>query len=170
MRNQISIVPQEVFLFGGTIGENIGYGAPGSDESKIKEAAVTANAHDFIVKLPEGYDTFVGERGVKLSGGQRQRIAIARAILSDPSVLLLDEATSSLDSKSEILVQEGLESLMAERTCMIVAHRLSTVRSVDRIIVLKNGRIIESGTHEELYQKDSGVYKTLYELQFGELS
>ena len=170
LRNQISIVPQEVFLFGGTIGENIGYGAPGSDESKIKEAAVTANAHDFIVKLPEGYDTFVGERGVKLSGGQRQRIAIARAILSDPSVLLLDEATSSLDSKSEILVQEGLESLMAERTCMIVAHRLSTVRSVDRIIVLKNGRIVESGTHEELYQKDSGVYKTLYELQFGELS
>ena len=170
LRNQISIVPQEVFLFGGTIGENIGYGAPGSDESKIKEAAVTANAHDFIVKLPEGYDTFVGERGVKLSGGQRQRIAIARAILSDPSVLLLDEATSSLDSKSEILVQEGLESLMAERTCMIVAHRLSTVRSVDRIIVMKNGRIVESGTHEELYQKDSGVYKTLYELQFGELS
>jgi len=170
LRNQISIVPQEVFLFGGTIGENIGYGAPGSDESKIKEAAVTANAHDFIVKLPEGYDTFVGERGVKLSGGQRQRIAIARAILSDPSVLLLDEATSSLDSKSEILVQEGLESLMAERTCMIVAHRLSTVRSVDRIIVLKNGRIVESGTHEELYQKDSGVYKTLYELQYGELS
>ena len=170
LRNQISIVPQEVFLFGGTIGENIGYGAPGSDESKIKEAAVTANAHDFIVKLPEGYDTFVGERGVKLSGGQRQRIAIARAILSDPSVLLLDEATSSLDSKSEILVQEGLESLMAQRTCIIIAHRLSTVRSVDRIIVLKNGRIVESGTHEELYQKDSGVYKTLYELQYGELS
>jgi ABC-type multidrug transport system fused ATPase/permease subunit len=170
LRNQISIVPQEVFLFGGTIGENIGYGAPGSDESKIKEAAITANAHDFIVKLPDGYDTFVGERGVKLSGGQRQRIAIARAILSNPSVLLLDEATSSLDSKSEILVQEGLESLMAERTCMIVAHRLSTVRSVDRIIVLKNGRIVESGTHEELYKKDSGVYKTLYELQFGELN
>ena len=170
LRNQVSIVPQEVFLFGGTIGENIGYGAPGSDESKIKEAAFTANAHDFIVKLPEGYDTFVGERGVKLSGGQRQRIAIARAILTNPSVLLLDEATSSLDSKSEILVQEGLESLMADRTCMIVAHRLSTVRSVDRIIVLKNGRIVESGTHEELYKKDSGVYKTLYELQFGELN
>ena len=107
---------------------------------------------------------------MKLSGGQRQRIAIARAILSDPSILLLDEATSSLDSKSEILVQEGLESLMAERTCMIVAHRLSTVRSVDRIIVLKNGRIVESGSHEELFQKEGGVYKTLYELQFGELS
>ena len=170
LRKQISIVPQEVFLFGGTIGENIGYGSPESEESKIKDAAIKANAHDFIVKLPDGYDTFVGERGVKLSGGQRQRIAIARAILSEPAVLLLDEATSSLDSKSEILVQQGLESLMAGRTCIIIAHRLSTVRSVDRIIVLKNGRIVESGSHEELFQKESGAYKTLYELQFGELS
>ena len=129
-----------------------------------------ANAHEFIENLPDGYETTVGDRGVKLSGGQRQRIAIARAILSNPSILLLDEATSSLDSESELLVQQALESLMSERTCIVVAHRLSTVRSVNRIIALKDGKIVESGSHEELFQKEGGVYKTLYELQSGELN
>ena len=170
IRSQISIVPQEVFLFGGTIKENIAYGAIEADESQIIDAAMKANAHEFIENLPDGYETTVGDRGVKLSGGQRQRIAIARAILSNPSILLLDEATSSLDSESELLVQQALESLMSERTCIVVAHRLSTVKSVNRIIALKAGKIVESGSHEELFQKEGGVYKTLYEMQFGELS
>ena len=170
IRSQISIVPQEVFLFGGTIKENIAYGAIDADESQIIDAAMKANAHEFIENLPDGYETTVGDRGVKLSGGQRQRIAIARAILSNPSILLLDEATSSLDSESELLVQQALEGLMSERTCIVVAHRLSTVRSVNRIIALKDGKIVESGSHEELFQKEGGVYKTLYEMQFGELS
>ena len=170
IRSQISIVPQEVFLFGGTIKENIAYGAIDADESQIIDAAMKANAHDFIENLSDGYETTVGDRGVKLSGGERQRIAIARAILSNPSILLLDEATSSLDSESELLVQQALEGLMSERTCIVVAHRLSTVRSVNRIIALKDGKIVESGSHEELFQKEGGVYKTLYELQFGEPS
>ena len=170
IRSQISIVPQEVFLFGGTIKENIAYGAIDADESQIIDAAMKANAHEFIENLPDGYETTVGDRGVKLSGGQRQRIAIARAILSNPSILLLDEATSSLDSESELLVQQALESLMSERTCIVVAHRLSTVKSVNRIIALKDGKIVESGSHEELFQKEGGVYKTLYEMQFGELN
>ena len=146
------------------------YGAIDADESQIIDAAMKANAHEFIENLPDGYETTVGDRGVKLSGGQRQRIAIARAILSNPSILLLDEATSSLDSESELLVQQALEGLMSERTCIVVAHRLSTVRSVNRIIALKDGKIVESGSHEELFQKEGGVYKTLYELQFGKTS
>ena len=166
IRSQISIVPQEVFLFGGTIKENIAYGAIDAEEPEIIDAAMKANAHEFIEKLPDGYETTVGDRGVKLSGGQRQRIAIARSILSNPSILLLDEATSSLDSESELLVQEALESLMVGRTCIVIAHRLSTIRSVDRIILLKDGKIEESGSHENLMQKENGAYKNLYELQF----
>ena len=166
IRSKISIVPQEVFLFGGTIKENIAYGAIDAEEPVIIDAAMKANAHEFIEKLPDGYETTVGDRGVKLSGGQRQRIAIARSILSNPSILLLDEATSSLDSESELLVQEALESLMVGRTCIVIAHRLSTIRSVDRIILLKDGKIEESGSHENLMQKENGAYRNLYELQF----
>ncbi|MBC8041888.1 MAG: ATP-binding cassette domain-containing protein [Rhizobacter sp.] len=166
LRNQMSIVPQDVMLFGGSIGENISYGKPGAGESEIIEAAKKANAHEFIMSFPEGYQTLVGERGIKLSGGQRQRVAIARAILKDPAILILDEATSSLDSESERLVQEALEVLMQGRTSFIIAHRLATVRTADRIAVIKEGIVAESGTHEELIEKENGVYRTLSELQF----
>src|SRR5690606_30107747 len=130
------------------------------------EAAQQANAHRFIIGFPEGYDTVVGERGVKLSGGQRQRIAIARALLKDPAILILDEATSSLDSESERLVQEALETLMKGRTSVIIAHRLSTIREADKIIVVDNGKIAEEGSHEELIQQENGIYKHLSSLQF----
>jgi ATP-binding cassette subfamily B protein len=166
LRNQMAIVPQEVLLFGGSIRDNIAYGCPGAEDSHIIAAAEKANAHEFIQSFPESYQTIVGDRGVKLSGGQRQRIAIARAILADPAILLLDEATSSLDSESEGLVNEALETLMSERTSIIIAHRLATVRGADRILVLRDGRFIESGTHEELSCKDGGVSKMLSELQF----
>ena len=166
LRNQMAIVPQEVLLFGGSIRDNIAYGCPEAEDSHIIAAAEKANAHEFIQSFPESYETIVGDRGVKLSGGQRQRIAIARAILADPAILLLDEATSSLDSESEGLVNEALETLMSERTSIIIAHRLATVRGADRILVLRDGRFIESGTHEELSCKDGGVYKMLSELQF----
>src|SRR5690606_29114628 len=139
IRNQVAIVPQDVILFGGTILENIAYGKLGASKEEIIEAAQQANAHRFIIGFPEGYDTVVGERGVKLSGGQRQRIAIARALLKDPAILILDEATSSLDSESERLVQEALETLMKGRTSVIIAHRLSTIREADKIIVVDNG-------------------------------
>ena len=164
-RRNIGIVPQEVMLFGGTIRENIAYGKPGADEQDIIEAARKANALEFIESFPEKMDTLVGDRGVKLSGGQRQRIAIARAILKDPSILVLDEATSSLDAKSERLVQEALEKLMENRTTLVIAHRLSTIRKVDRILVIKEGRIAESGSHSELSMMENGIYNNLLKLQ-----
>ncbi len=166
LRGQMAIVPQEVLLFGGSIAENIAYGRPGASEAEIVSAAQLANAHDFISSFPEGYQTVVGERGIKLSGGQRQRVAIARAILKNPSILILDEATSSLDSESESLVQQALEVLMQGRTSFIIAHRLATVRTADRIYVIKDGATVEAGTHAELLEKENGVYRNLSELQF----
>ncbi len=165
-RQNIAIVPQEVLLFGGTIRENILYGKPNASDAEVTQAAQQANAWDFIQSFPDGLDTIVGERGVKLSGGQRQRIAIARAILKDPAILLLDEATSSLDAESEKLVQEALSRLMEGRTSIIIAHRLATIRDVDCIYVLENGRIVEQGTHQELSLREDGVYNTLAKLQF----
>jgi len=164
IRSQIAIVPQEVLLFGGSILENIEYGKPGASRQEIENAARQANAHDFIAALPEGYDTLVGPRGTKLSGGQRQRIAIARAILADPRILLLDEATSALDSESERLVNEALERLMKGRTSLVIAHRLSTVRHADRILVFNHGQIVESGSHDELVARD-GTYRYLVDTQ-----
>jgi ABC-type multidrug transport system fused ATPase/permease subunit len=166
LRAQMAVVMQDVFLFGGTIRENIGYGKPGAGEEEIINAAVKANAWDFIRSFPEKLDTVVGERGVQLSGGQRQRIAIARAVLKDPKILILDEATSSLDSESERLVQEALEKLMEGRTSLVIAHRLATIRKADTIIVLNEGTIVEQGTHAELLSNGTGLYKTLTELQF----
>lgn len=166
IRNQVAIVPQDVMLFGGTIRENIAYGKLNAIDDEIIQAAQRANAHQFITSFPDGYDTVVGERGVKLSGGQRQRIAIARALLKNPAILILDEATSSLDSESERLVQEALEELMKNRTSIIIAHRLSTVREADKIIVLEKGKIIESGSHQELIGNEQGLYRYLSALQF----
>jgi ATP-binding cassette subfamily B protein len=166
LRSNVAIVPQEVMLFGGTIYENISYGKPDATEAEVIEAAERANATEFINGFPEKYQTIVGERGVKLSGGQRQRIAIARAILKDPAILLLDEATSALDSESERLVQDALDELMKNRTTIIIAHRLATIRNVDKIYVLKNGEIIESGSHEELILNTEGNYANLVKLQF----
>ena len=168
LRQQMAMVPQEVLLFGGSIAENIAYGKPGATAVEIEQAARQANAHDFIQAFPEGYATLVGDRGIKLSGGQRQRVAIARAILKNPAILMLDEATSSLDSESERLIQGALETLMHGRTSFIVAHRLATVRHVDRIIVIAGGRVVESGTHEELQAIEDGVYRRLAALQFRE--
>ncbi|HLT42459.1 MAG TPA: ABC transporter transmembrane domain-containing protein [Sphingobacteriaceae bacterium] len=165
IRNQIAIVPQDVLLFGGTIRENIAYGKLNASDQAVEEAARRANAHEFILGFPEGYETLVGERGIKLSGGQRQRVAIARALLKDPAILILDEATSSLDSESERLVQEALEELMKNRTSIIIAHRLSTIRQADKIIVIDGGSVIESGTHDELMAQEKGLYKYLTELQ-----
>ena len=164
-RKNIGIVPQEVMLFGGSIKENIGYGKPGATDEDIRHAAQKATALEFIEKFPEQFNTLVGDRGVKLSGGQRQRIAIARAILKDPAILVLDEATSSLDAGSEKLVQDALETLMENRTTIIIAHRLSTIRKVDRILVIKDGRIAESGSHNELSNLENGIYSNLLKLQ-----
>jgi ABC-type multidrug transport system fused ATPase/permease subunit len=166
LRGQMAIVPQEVLLFGGSIAENIAYGRPGASREEVAAAARQANAHDFIEKFPEGYETLVGERGIKLSGGQRQRIAIARAILKNPVILILDEATSSLDSESEFLVQEALGKLMQGRTSFIIAHRLATVREADQIVVIREGSVVESGTHAELLANKEGLYRKLSEFQF----
>ena len=168
LRGQMAIVPQDVLLFGGTIAENIVYGRPGADAAAIREAARLANADDFISAFPDGYATLVGDRGIQLSGGQRQRIAIARAILKDPAILILDEATSSLDSESERLVQVALERLMQGRTTFIVAHRLATIRTADRIAVLAAGRVVELGNHAELSARPDGLYRRLSSLQFGQ--
>ena len=169
LRSHIGIVPQETQLFSGTIFENIRYGKPEASEAEVMDAARAANAHEFVSAFPEGYKTVVGERGVKLSGGQRQRVAIARAILKNPRILILDEATSALDSESELLVQEALERLMQRRTTFVIAHRLSTVRNADRIVVLEAGRVQSVGTHDELMVR-GGLYRDLYELQFRENS
>ncbi len=168
LRGNMSIVPQDVILFGGSIKENIAYGKPDATFDEIKIAAQQANALEFITGFPEQFETLVGERGIKLSGGQRQRIAIARALLKNPSILILDEATSSLDSESEKLVQEALETLMKGRTSIIIAHRLATIRSADNILVLNNGVIAEQGTHKELVEVENGIYKNLSNLQFSE--
>ncbi|EKT4509733.1 ATP-binding cassette domain-containing protein [Flavobacterium psychrophilum] len=166
LRGNMSIVPQDVILFGGSIRENIAYGKPDATEEEIMIAAKQANALNFVNGFPEKFETIVGERGIKLSGGQRQRIAIARALLKNPSILILDEATSSLDSESEKLVQEALETLMEGRTSIIIAHRLSTIRNADAILVLDNGIITEQGTHKELIEIENGIYKNLSNLQF----
>lgn len=165
LRKQMALVPQDVLLFGGTIRENILYGRPDATQEEVEAAARQANAHEFISSFPEGYDTIVGERGIKLSGGQRQRVAIARAILKDPVILILDEATSSLDSASESLVQQALDNLMKNRTSFIIAHRLSTIRNADKIIVLEKGIVRESGTHQQLLSFEGGLYKNLNQLQ-----
>jgi ATP-binding cassette, subfamily B, bacterial len=165
-RRHIGIVPQEVLLFGGTIQENVAYGNPQATDNELIEACKKANAWQFINSFPEGLQTLVGERGVKLSGGQRQRIAIARAILKNPKILILDEATSSLDAESEKLVQEALDELMKNRTTIIIAHRLATIRKVDKIYVIKDGKVAEAGTHEELSLLHKGIYNNLVKLQF----
>ena len=165
LRAQIGIVTQHTFLFNDTIRANIAYGSQAKTQQQVVAAATAANAHDFISRLPKGYDTMVGEMGVRLSGGERQRIAIARALLKDAPILILDEATSSLDSESERAVQDALETLMRNRTTLVIAHRLSTVRRADKIIVLVRGHIIEEGTHEELFARGQ-EYRKLYDLQF----
>ncbi|MGY0832712.1 ABC transporter ATP-binding protein [Azospirillum argentinense] len=165
LRSQIAIVPQEPILFHRSLAENIAYGRPGATAAEIERAARLANAHDFIARLPKGYATLVGERGVKLSGGERQRVALARAFLADAPVLILDEATSSLDSESEALIQEAMERLMQGRTALVIAHRLSTVRSLDRILVFHQGHIVEEGTHAALLHRPAGLYRRLFEQQ-----
>jgi ATP-binding cassette subfamily B protein len=173
LRSQIAIVQQDPILFHRTLAENIAYGRPGASMAAIEQAARLANAHDFILRLPKGYGTLVGERGVKLSGGERQRVALARAFLADAPVLILDEATSSLDSESESLIQQAMERLMRGRTSIVIAHRLSTVRSLDRILVFDHGRIVEQGTHAVLTARAGGIYRGLFERQvteFGQIS
>lgn len=165
LRQQVGIVPQETILFNGTVYDNILYGRLDATKDEIEAAAKAANAHDFIMELPEGYNTMLGDRGVNISGGQRQRIAIARAILKDPRILVLDEATSALDTESERLVQEALNRLMVGRTSIIIAHRLSTIKNADRILVLDKGKLAEDGTHDELMEKN-GLYAHLYQIQY----
>jgi ATP-binding cassette subfamily B protein len=165
LRAQIAIVPQEPVLFHRSLAENIAYARPDAAASAIEHAAHMANAHDFITRLPYGYATLVGERGVKLSGGERQRVALARAFLSDAPILILDEATSSLDSESEALIQEAIERLLVGRTAIVIAHRLSTVRALDRIVVFDRGRVVEEGDHTHLLAQRDGIYRRLFERQ-----
>ncbi len=167
LRAQIAIVPQEPILFHRSLAENIAYARPSASRADIERAARLANAHDFIMRLPKGYETLVGERGVKLSGGERQRVALARAFLADAPILILDEATSSLDSESEALIQEAIGRLMKGRTALIIAHRLSTVRALDRILVFDRGRIAEDGTHDALLARETGLYRRLFDRQAG---
>jgi ABC-type multidrug transport system fused ATPase/permease subunit len=164
LRQQVAVVLQDSFLFNNSVVENLLYGKPDADRDEIMEAAKAANAHEFIIQLPEGYDTEIGERGVKLSGGQKQRLALARAILADPRILILDEATSSVDAEAEFLIQQALERVLKDRTSLVIAHRLSTVRNADKIIVLDKGRIVEIGKHDELLARD-GLYGQLYKRQ-----
>ena len=169
LRRQIGIVQQDVFLFTGTIFDNIAYGKLGASREEVIEAAKKANIHDYIMTLPEGYDTFVGERGVKLSGGQKQRISIARVFLKNPPILILDEATSALDNVTENYIQDSLDELCKNRTTLVVAHRLSTIKHADEIIVMDREGIQERGTHTELLAKENGIYRELYEAQFARL-
>ena len=166
LRRAIGIVQQDSFLFSGTVRENIAYGRAKATDEEVINAAEAANAHDFIMGLPENYQSRLGERGVNLSGGQRQRISIARAILKNPKILILDEATSALDSESESLVQQALDRLVVGRTCLIIAHRLSTVRNADRIMVMQSGKIVETGSHDQLLGT-GGLYARLVRQQFG---
>ncbi|MEA3439506.1 MAG: ATP-binding cassette domain-containing protein, partial [Chloroflexota bacterium] len=167
LSSQIGMVTQETYLFHDTIRTNLLYANPGASQAQIEDAARTANIHDFIMDLPDRYDTIVGERGYRLSGGEKQRIALARVILKDPSILVLDEATSHLDSESEALIQEALKHVMAVRTSIVIAHRLSTILAADQILVLDRGEIVESGTHEQLLAED-GTYAQLYKTQFSQ--
>jgi subfamily B ATP-binding cassette protein MsbA len=166
LRSKMGIVTQETFLFNTSIKENIAYGLNDCPIENVIEAAKAANAHDFIIQSMNGYDTVIGERGIKLSGGQRQRLTIARAILKNPDIMIFDEATSALDNESEILVQEAIERMMKNRTTFVIAHRLSTIRNATRIFVIDNGRIVQSGTHQGLMALEEGLYKKLYEMQF----
>ena len=167
LRRAISYVPQEPMLFHRSLRDNIRYGRRGAIEEEVIEAAKRAHCHEFISQLPQGYDTMVGERGVKLSGGERQRVAIARAILKNAPILILDEATSSLDSESEALIQDALAELMQGKTVIAIAHRLSTIMKMDRIIVMESGRVALSGTHDELLAQESNLYKKLWDIQAG---
>jgi ATP-binding cassette subfamily B protein len=164
LRANVGIVMQEVFLFNATIRDNIAYGRPGATDEEIMEAAKIARLHDFIMTLPEGYETWVGERGITLSGGQKQRVAIARTLLMDPKILVLDDSTSSVDMETEYLIQQALAELLKGRTAFIIAHRIRTIRNADQIIVLKDGRIVERGKHEDLIAR-AGLYKEIYDVQ-----
>jgi ATP-binding cassette subfamily B protein len=166
LRSCIGLVSQDVFLFHGTVKENIAYGSPNATEAEVIEAAKIAEAQDFIMQLPQGYDTIVGERGQKLSGGQRQRIAIARAVLKDPPILILDEATSAVDNETEAAIQRSLERITVNRTTIAIAHRLSTVRNADCIYVMEQGKLVEQGRHEQLLE-DQGIYASLWKVQTG---
>jgi subfamily B ATP-binding cassette protein MsbA len=166
-RRHLGVVPQDNFLFDGTIRENIAYARPEATDEEIRAAARVAHCDEFVERFEDGYETVIGERGVKLSGGQRQRVAIARAVLADPRILILDEATSSLDAESEALIRDGLQSLRRGRTTFVIAHRLSTIRSADQILVMDEGRIVERGRHQELIGRADGLYRRLYEKQYG---
>jgi ATP-binding cassette subfamily B multidrug efflux pump len=172
LRSQLGMVPQNSFLFSGTVADNIRYGRLDATDQAVEEAARLANAHDFIMRLPQGYATVLGERGSSISQGQRQLVAFARAVLANPRILILDEATSSVDTRTEMLIQQALATLLEGRTSFVIAHRLSTIRSADQVLVIDDGRIVERGTHEELLEQ-GGLYADLYRRQFrdvGELT